>query len=104
MTCRFRISERSDVGVLLDSAEAASFACDHCPGRCDVDEQSLDPFPGSHVSAIAWASVIHHDDPKSSRPGPSARIVIGGVAQPVPCQRRSFNLAIWTSPAAGSPP
>jgi hypothetical protein len=32
------------------------------PGRYDVDEHSLDPFPGTKVSARAWGKVIHRQD------------------------------------------
>ena len=32
------------------------------PGRYDVDEHSLDPFPGTKVSAQAWGKGIHHQD------------------------------------------
>jgi hypothetical protein len=34
------------------------------PGRIGirVDEHSLDPFPGTKVSARAWGNVIHHKD------------------------------------------
>jgi hypothetical protein len=37
-----------------------SFAREHGPGRYDVDEHSLDPFPGSNVAARAWGKVVHH--------------------------------------------
>jgi hypothetical protein len=56
MTCCFRISKGPVVGDILDSIEAVeTFARDHGPGRYDVDEHSLDPFPGTKVSARAWA-------------------------------------------------
>jgi len=32
------------------------------PGRLNIDEHSLDPFPGSKVSARASGEVIHHQD------------------------------------------
>ena len=39
--------QRPDVGDILDSIESLeAFARDHGPGRYDVDEHSLDPFPG----------------------------------------------------------
>jgi len=34
----------------------------HGTGRCDVDEHSRDPFPGTKVSARAWGKEIHHED------------------------------------------
>jgi hypothetical protein len=63
MTRCFRISKGPDVGDILDSVEALRvFARDHGPGRYDVDEHSLDTFPGSSVSARAWGKVIHYQD------------------------------------------
>jgi len=63
MTRVSRISKGPDVGDFFDSSEALSaFARDHGPGRYDVDEHSLDAFPGSNVSAEAWGKVIHHQD------------------------------------------
>ena len=63
MTRGFRISKCPDVGDILDSVEAlTAVARDHGPGRYDVDERSLDPFPGTKVSARAWGQVIHHKD------------------------------------------
>jgi len=60
MTRCFRISKGPDVADILGSVEAlAAFARDHGPGRYDVDEHSLDPFPGSNVSARAWGKVVH---------------------------------------------
>ena len=45
----------------MGSIEALErFARDHGPGRYDVDEHSLDPFPGTKVSARSWRKVIHH--------------------------------------------
>jgi hypothetical protein len=38
------------------------FAREHGPGRYDVDEHSLDPFPGSNVTAGAWGKVMHDKD------------------------------------------
>jgi len=63
MTQVYRISKGSDVGDILDSVEALqAFARDHGPRRHDVDEHSLDPNPGTTVSARAWGKVIHHQD------------------------------------------
>jgi hypothetical protein len=63
MTGSFRISMGPNIGEILDSIESVeAFARSHGPGRCDVDEHSFDPFPGTNVSARAWAKVIHHDD------------------------------------------
>jgi hypothetical protein len=51
------------IGTLVDSEQAFDdFACDHGPGRDDVDEHSLEPFLGTKVSARAWGKVIHHKD------------------------------------------
>ena len=50
MTRVFRISKSPDVGDILGSVDAvAAFARDHGPGRYDVHEYSLDPFPGTKV-------------------------------------------------------
>jgi hypothetical protein len=47
MTDVYRISKGPDVGNILDSIESLeAFARDHGPGRYDVDQHSLDPFPG----------------------------------------------------------
>ncbi len=63
MTRRSRISKAQDVGDIVDSLEAlTSFARDHGPRRYDVDEHSLDPFPGKKVTARAWGKLIHHQD------------------------------------------
>lgn len=46
MTNVYRISKGPDVGDVLDSIEfVEAFASDHGPGRYDVDEHSLEPFP-----------------------------------------------------------
>jgi hypothetical protein len=63
MTRCFRISKGPDVSDILDSIESVeAFARDHGPGRYDVDEHSLEPFPGTKVSARARGKVIHHND------------------------------------------
>jgi hypothetical protein len=60
MTRCFRISKGPNVGDVLDSIELLeAFARAHGPGRYDVDEHSLDPFPATKVSARAWGTVIH---------------------------------------------
>jgi hypothetical protein len=60
MTHIYRISKGPDIGDILDSIESLeAFARNHRPGRYDVDEHSLDPFPGTKVSARAWGAVIH---------------------------------------------
>ncbi len=57
----YRITKSPEVGEVVDSIEAAeTFARDLSPGRYSVDEHSLDPFPGTKVSARAWGKVIHH--------------------------------------------
>jgi hypothetical protein len=61
------------IGDVVDSVEALpAFARDRGLGRYDVDEHSLDPFPGSNVSARAWGKVIHYRaDGSSSTSGSS---------------------------------
>jgi len=74
MTRVYRISKGPAVRDILDSVETlAAFAREHGPGRYDVDEHSLDPFPGTKVSAGAWGKVILQAD------GPA-------VLDPIPCQ------------------
>jgi hypothetical protein len=59
----YRITKSPEVGDLVDSVDALkSFARDHGPGRYDVDEHSLDPLPGTKVTARAWGKVIHYED------------------------------------------
>ena len=59
----FRISKGPDVGDILDSIEALpEFAREHGPGQYDVDVHSLEPFPGSNVSARSWGTVSHRKD------------------------------------------
>ena len=63
MTGVFRISKGRDVGDILDSIEALpTFARENGPDRFDVDEHSLDPFPGTKVVARGWGKVIHHQE------------------------------------------
>ena len=63
MIHRFRISRGPDVGELVDTIQdAEAIARDHGPGRYDVDEHSVDQFPGTKVSARSWGKVIHHRD------------------------------------------
>ena len=63
MTHVYRISNGSDVGELVDSVEGLErFERAHGPGRYDVDEHSLDPFPGSNTTARGWGKVIHQPD------------------------------------------
>jgi len=58
-----RITKSPEVGEIVDSIEAlTSFAREHGPGRYEVDEHFLDPFPGTKVTARAWGKVIHHQD------------------------------------------
>jgi hypothetical protein len=60
MTHVFRITKDPDIGDLVDSQEALErFARQYGPGRYDVNEHSLDPFPGSKHVARAWGRVIH---------------------------------------------
>jgi hypothetical protein len=57
------ITKSPDIGALVESEQALDdFACENGPGRYDVDEHSLDPFPGTKVSARTWSKVIHHQD------------------------------------------
>jgi hypothetical protein len=59
----FRITKSPEVGEIVDSLEALkSFANENGSGRYDVDEHSLDPFPGTNVTARAWGKVIHQKD------------------------------------------
>jgi hypothetical protein len=59
----YRISKSSDIGALVDSIEAIkAFARHHGPGRYEVDEHSVNPFPGTNVSARAWGTIIHQPD------------------------------------------
>lgn len=59
----FRISGGSHIGEIVSSIESLElFARDHGPGRYDVDEHSLQPFPRTKVTARAWGRVIHHQD------------------------------------------
>jgi hypothetical protein len=61
MICRYRISNGPDIGELADSIEdAQAIARNHGPGRYDVDEHRLEPFPGAKASARSWGTVIHH--------------------------------------------
>jgi hypothetical protein len=63
MTHVYRVAKGASVGDILDSIESLeTFAHNHGPGRYDVDEHSLEPFPGTKVSAKAWGKVIHHQD------------------------------------------
>ena len=63
MTHIYRISKGPGIGDILDSIESLeTLAPDHGPGRYHVDEHSLDPFPGTRVSARAWGTVIHQPD------------------------------------------
>ncbi len=56
-----RITKSPEVGDILNSVESlVAFARERGPGRYDVDEHSLDPFPGANVAALAWGKVIHH--------------------------------------------
>jgi hypothetical protein len=59
----YRITKSPKDGGIVGSVDALkSFAQEYGPGRYDVDEHSLDPFPGTKVTARAWAKVIHDDD------------------------------------------
>jgi hypothetical protein len=63
MTHIYGISKGPQVGDIIDSIESLeAFARNHAPARYDVDEHSLDPFPGTKVSARAWGKVIQHQD------------------------------------------
>jgi hypothetical protein len=63
MTHVYRISKGPEFGNIPDSIDSLeAFARDHGPGRYVVDEHSLEPLPGTKVSARAWAKVIHHQD------------------------------------------
>jgi len=59
----YRITKSPKVGEIVDSVDALeSFARDHGPGRYDVGEHSLDPFPCAKVTARTSGKVIHHQD------------------------------------------
>jgi hypothetical protein len=59
----YRITNTRKIGRIVDLVDALqSFAQEHGPGRYDVHEHSLDPFPGTEVTARAWGKVIHHKD------------------------------------------
>jgi hypothetical protein len=59
----YRFSRCPVVREILGSIEYLEpFALEHVPGRYDVDQHSLDPFPGTKVSSRAWGKVIHHQD------------------------------------------
>jgi hypothetical protein len=61
MSSVYRISNGPSVGEILDSIESLeTFVRSHGPSRCQVDEHSLDPFPGTNISASAWGKVMHH--------------------------------------------
>ena len=61
MTHDHRISKGPDVGDFPVSLEALqAFARHHGPGRYDVDEHSLEPFPGTKGSPRAWSKLIYH--------------------------------------------
>jgi hypothetical protein len=63
----YRITKNPFVGELVDSTEAAeSFAREHGPGRYQVDEHSLDPFPGTEISARAWGTIIHQPNGRNA--------------------------------------
>jgi hypothetical protein len=59
----YRITMSPEVGDIVDSIDALkSFAKDNGPGLYTVDEHSLDPFPGTNVTARSWGKVIHYED------------------------------------------
>jgi hypothetical protein len=59
----YRITKSPEVGDIVDSVDALKlFAREHGQGRYEVDEHSLEPFPGTKVTARAWGKVIHHKD------------------------------------------
>jgi len=63
MTHCFLITKSTGAGEIVDSVESVeAFARERGPGRYDVDEHSLEPFPGTKVSARAWGKAIHHQD------------------------------------------
>jgi hypothetical protein len=63
MSSVYRISNGPSVCEILDSIESLeTFVRSHGPSRYQVDEHSLDPFPGTKVSAMAWGKVIRYKD------------------------------------------
>jgi hypothetical protein len=59
----YGFTKSPEVGDIGDSLDAfGAFAKRNGPGRYDVDEHSLDPFPGTKVNARAWGKVNHHTD------------------------------------------
>jgi hypothetical protein len=58
----YRVTKSPEIGDIVDSVDALeSFARERGPGRYDIDEHSLDPFPGSKHIARAWGKAIHHN-------------------------------------------
>jgi hypothetical protein len=59
----YRITKSPEVGEIVGSVDALkSFAKEHGSGRYEVDEHSLEPFPGTKFTARAWGKIIHHED------------------------------------------
>ena len=63
MNTLFRISKGAGLSELVGSVDClTTFACQHGPGRYDVEELSDALFPGSTVTARVWGSVTYRDD------------------------------------------
>jgi hypothetical protein len=59
----YRTAKSLEVGDIVESVDAPkSFAREHGPGRYGVGEHSLDPLPGTKVTARALGKVIHYKD------------------------------------------
>jgi hypothetical protein len=60
---RLRIVRGPDIRYILDSIGSLDpFAREHGPGRYDVDEHSLDPFPGTNCPQGRCGKVTGHQD------------------------------------------
>jgi hypothetical protein len=50
----YRITKSPDLGDIVHSVDdLKAFAPEHGPRRYNVDEHSLDPFPGTNITARA---------------------------------------------------
>jgi hypothetical protein len=63
MTDTHEISRTHGMGEFVDSIESLDLiARAQGSERYDIAEHSLEPFPGTKVSARAWGKVIYHQD------------------------------------------
>jgi hypothetical protein len=83
----YRISKSPNVDDILESVESPEkSARHHGPGRYDVDEHSLGPFPGTKVSARAWGKMTDHQD---------SQVVLNPIAVPSLFSQRLQSKAAW---------